>query len=91
MEKPDIFPAHDLQKASGIGTHLQRILGRCREPDDFRSLSPRRLFEAAALGLPLDLVAETMRSATGELDGITGATTPEDLLDRIFAGFCLGK
>lgn len=47
--------------------------------------------EAAALGLPLDLVAETMRSATGELDGITGATTPEDLLDRIFAGFCLGK
>ena len=29
--------------------------------------------------------------ATAELDGGTGETTPEDLLDRIFAGFCLGK
>ena len=47
--------------------------------------------EAAALGLPLDLVAETLRGATAELDGVTGETTPEDLLDRIFAGFCLGK
>lgn len=47
--------------------------------------------EAAAMGLPLDLVAETLRGATTALDGVTGATTPEDLLDRIFAGFCLGK
>jgi len=42
-------------------------------------------------GLPLDLVAETLRAATDELDGISGKTTPEDLLDRIFSGFCLGK
>jgi tRNA modification GTPase len=42
-------------------------------------------------GAPLDLVAEGLRGATGELDGITGHTTPEDLLDRIFARFCLGK
>ncbi|MFT4709357.1 MAG: tRNA modification GTPase [Planctomycetota bacterium] len=42
-------------------------------------------------GLPLDLVAETLREGTLELDAITGETTPEDLLDRIFAGFCLGK
>jgi len=42
-------------------------------------------------GLPLDLVAETLRDGTLELDAITGETTPEGLLDRIFAGFCLGK
>jgi tRNA modification GTPase len=36
-------------------------------------------------------VAETLREGTLELDAITGETTPEDLLDRIFAGFCLGK
>lgn len=47
--------------------------------------------EGLALGMPLDLIAETLRAATQELDGITGETTPEDLLDRIFAGFCLGK
>ncbi len=49
-----------------------------------------------ALGLlrssaPLDLAAEALRLATAALDGIAGRTTPEDLLDRIFARFCLGK
>ena len=44
-----------------------------------------------AQGAPLDLVAEGLRAATVALDGITGRTTPEDLLDRIFARFCLGK
>ena len=42
-------------------------------------------------GAPLDAVAEILRVATFELDGISGSTTPEDLLDRIFARFCLGK
>ena len=51
---------------------------------------------AAALDLvtgdaALDLVAEELSAATDALDGITGRTTPEDLLDRIFARFCLGK
>jgi tRNA modification GTPase len=40
---------------------------------------------------PLDLVAECLRSATAALDAITGATTPEALLDRMFARFCVGK
>ena len=42
-------------------------------------------------GAPLDVVAEELRCATDALDGIAGRTTPEDLLDRIFAQFCLGK
>lgn len=46
---------------------------------------------ALEAGIPLDLVAETLREATLELDAISGRTTAEDLLDRIFAGFCLGK
>ncbi len=46
---------------------------------------------ALAAQIPLDLVAETLREATDELDAVTGETTSEDLLDRIFAGFCLGK
>lgn len=40
---------------------------------------------------PLDLAAQSLRHATDELDAIGGRTTPEDLLDRIFARFCLGK
>jgi tRNA modification GTPase len=47
--------------------------------------------EGLAAGLPLDLVAEGLRGACDALDGIQGRTSPEDLLDRIFARFCLGK
>jgi tRNA modification GTPase len=45
----------------------------------------------ASAGLPLELVAEELRSASDALDAIDGHTGPEDLLDRIFARFCLGK
>jgi tRNA modification GTPase len=47
--------------------------------------------DGLARGLPLDLAAEGLRHATDALDGISGRTTPEDLLERIFARFCLGK
>lgn len=47
--------------------------------------------EGLAGGAPLDLVAEGLRAASSELDRISGRTAPEDLLDRIFARFCLGK
>ena len=42
-------------------------------------------------GTPLELFADHLRRASDCLDGITGQTTPEDLLDRIFGQFCLGK
>ncbi|MBL8857653.1 MAG: tRNA modification GTPase [Planctomycetes bacterium] len=42
-------------------------------------------------GLALELVAEDLRRATDALDEVSGATAPEDVLDRIFARFCLGK
>lgn len=46
---------------------------------------------ASRAGLSLDLFAEHLRSATRELDSISGRTTPEDLLDRVFGAFCIGK
>jgi tRNA modification GTPase len=46
---------------------------------------------ARAAGEPLEVRAEHFRTACDALDAITGATTPEDVLDRIFARFCLGK
>lgn len=45
----------------------------------------------ARAGWPLDAVASTLRGALDALDDLAGRTTPEDLLDRIFARFCLGK
>jgi tRNA modification GTPase len=40
---------------------------------------------------PLDLTAECLRQALDALDGIGGRTSPEDVLDALFARFCIGK
>lgn len=42
-------------------------------------------------GLPMEFVALEVREALDALGEITGRTTPEELLDRIFANFCIGK
>ena len=41
--------------------------------------------------LPLDMVSIDLRSAWEALGDITGSTSTEELLDRIFADFCIGK
>jgi len=42
-------------------------------------------------GLPTDLVAIDVTEAVNALGEITGETASEDLLERIFANFCVGK
>jgi tRNA modification GTPase len=44
-----------------------------------------------ALGQPLDQIAEDLKASTAALDALSGRSTPEDLLERIFARFCIGK
>jgi tRNA modification GTPase len=47
--------------------------------------------ERVRAGASLELLAEHLRDATRALDDITGETTSEAVLDRLFARFCLGK
>ena len=42
-------------------------------------------------GLPLDFVSIDLRSAYDALGEITGDTASDDLLDKIFGEFCIGK
>jgi len=42
-------------------------------------------------GAALDLVAEALRSALAGLDELAGRSTAEDVLDLVFARFCIGK
>ncbi len=58
------------------------------------SQSREALREARAalrVGAPLDQIAQTVRVALDALDAILGRTSPEDVLERLFARFCIGK
>ncbi len=46
---------------------------------------------ALASGLPPDILAVHLDTAAELLDEVTGKSSTEDLLDRIFADFCIGK
>jgi tRNA modification GTPase len=74
------------------------------EPGPLRELSLRHaaaLGEARArleaglaawrAGAPAELLAEDLQRALAALDEISGASTREDVLERIFARFCIGK
>jgi len=50
-----------------------------------------RAGELASAGQPHELTAAELADATAALGEITGETTPEDVLRRIFDRFCIGK
>ena len=58
------------------------------------SLTEARRFIQRALsdvGLEVELAAEDVRLAARALSRITGRIDPEDVLDRVFSSFCIGK
>ncbi|MHB8790414.1 MAG: tRNA uridine-5-carboxymethylaminomethyl(34) synthesis GTPase MnmE [Desulfobulbaceae bacterium] len=50
-----------------------------------------RLRRALAVGITADLLAVEVQTALASLGDIVGLTTPDEVLDRIFAEFCIGK
>ncbi|HLX41790.1 MAG TPA: tRNA uridine-5-carboxymethylaminomethyl(34) synthesis GTPase MnmE [Bryobacteraceae bacterium] len=46
---------------------------------------------AASLGIPHEMLLLDLYAALRPLDGVTGATTADDILNRIFSTFCIGK
>jgi len=76
--------AGDRAAGLAVGEHCAASLEAAR-----RHLEAGR--SAWRAGAPWDLVAEELRSALHALEAWTGRLTPEDLLDRLFQRFCIGK
>lgn len=87
-----------------LKNHLKKMAGYVDDGQDV-FIARRRHLDALELagaamarglaqldaGTEAELVAEDLRMAQNALAEITGSFTNEDLLDRIFAGFCIGK
>jgi len=77
------YHALDGGTVSARSRHLEALArARAHVEEAARQLSERRAGE---------LVAEELRTAQQDLGEITGEFTTEDLLGRIFSGFCVGK
>jgi len=57
-----------------------------------RALAEAEAFYAAReRGVDAAAAATHLRAAVGALDDLIGVVTPDDVLDRLFASFCVGK
>jgi tRNA modification GTPase len=66
---------------------------RARHRQDLVAAREHLARAAAALSAPIEveLAAEDVRLAARSLARVTGRVDPEDVLDRVFARFCIGK
>lgn len=51
----------------------------------------RHALEAGRSGYPLDAVIQDIEDAVHALGSVTGEVRSDDILDKIFSGFCVGK
>ncbi|MGC8545739.1 tRNA uridine-5-carboxymethylaminomethyl(34) synthesis GTPase MnmE [Athalassotoga sp.] len=51
----------------------------------------KKAVEAKSFGYPIDVIAVNIRNAITQFDLLTGRVYVDDLLDKIFSNFCVGK
>jgi tRNA modification GTPase len=71
---------------SGFITSIrhEQLLRECLEAID-------AALNATGHGLPHEMILIDLYAALAPMDAITGATTADDILNRIFSTFCIGK
>lgn len=69
---------------AGVATRERHLTALCRAATGLDGAMVQ-------IGRNADLAAEDIRSATRALDHLVGRVDVEDLLDHIFASFCIGK
>jgi tRNA modification GTPase len=73
------------------GTAVATTANRCHESVRVASQSLATAHELAQGDCGDELIAAEVRSALNELGKVVGAVSTDDLLDRIFSSFCIGK
>ncbi len=73
--------------------HEFAFITSLRQAELFRSSAEAlgRAREAVARRIPHEMILLDLYEALWSLDAITGATTADDILNRIFSTFCIGK
>jgi tRNA modification GTPase len=87
-----VIAAH-LSSATAGSRHscVAATADRCRESLRLANTAVARAAEIAAAHSGDELVAADIRVALAELGKVVGAVYTDDLLDRIFSSFCIGK
>jgi tRNA modification GTPase len=73
----------DVEPVVTRARHRQALETALKELDWFK--------EARDGGVEAVAAATHLRAATGALDALIGAVTPDDVLARVFSSFCVGK
>ena len=86
-----IADAASARTGTGVGSFVPRYRRAMREAAEGIGEAIQSLdADASFIALP-ELVASSMRSALDALGELTGEVTPDDVLGRVFSGFCVGK
>ena len=91
QELKDLLYQTALGKTGGSSSQL--LLGNMRHVHALKEAYQilKRGSEAAQSGIPVDLLGVDVQQAWQVLGQITGNTCEEDVIDAIFANFCVGK
>ncbi|MGI5084153.1 tRNA uridine-5-carboxymethylaminomethyl(34) synthesis GTPase MnmE [Treponema putidum] len=75
----------DFSKTASLGSERQRDAVQ-KALDVLKTA-----YQNAVEGFPLDLIVEDLEEALSFLGEITGEVRSDDILDKVFSGFCVGK
>ena len=81
-----LAPKGRLEQEGGFITSLrhEQLLKEAKE-------ALEQAARATTLGIPHEMILLDLYAALRPIDAITGATTADDILNRIFSTFCIGK
>ena len=88
-----LLVARTVGEAGSGYTERSALVASARQRDDLQRAGAAllRAQEAAAAGAGGELVAADLRAAVTHLEEIVGIVAGDDVLNRIFAHFCIGK